>query len=216
MKIALCLSGYPRFYDRLDTNDYGDCDVYIHSWFDKTGNIEKESCAGSFTSSNKFLEYVANNNVIRYFNPSNHLFESYKSKYEEFLSHYSKFRNCEGETRKSVFPMFYSLKKSIELALQSGITYDIIVRSRFDLKLEQKISYVVDSNIHIPDQFHFFGLNDQFAYGSPKVMETYSKVYDYLSIHPDIQLNPETILKRYLYDKKIKVDLTEDWFYLLR
>lgn len=215
-KVAVCFSGYPRFYDRLDLSDYGDADFYLHSWYDKIEDAHKESCVSSFTERMKCFEYIANKDLIDFIKPKTYILESYKENEDRFNYIYKRFRNCEGITRKSVLPMYYSVKKSIELALNSTTKYDIIVRTRFDLKLEQKIKYVKDHRIHIPDQFHFFGLNDQFAYGSPLVMKKYAGIYDYLSTYPDIQLNPETILKRYLYKNNIEVGLTEDWYYLLR
>ena len=129
---------------------------------------------------------------------------------------FNRFRNCEGRTRRSVFPMYYSITESLKLALNYHEKFDIIVRTRFDIKLEQKLKYVIDNAIHIPDQFHFFGLCDQFAYGRPSIMKSYAGVYDYIKTIPDIQLNPEIILKKHLYKENVEIDLTEDWFYLLR
>ena len=216
-KIAVCFSGYPRFYDRIDLKDYGNnISVFFHSWSDKSESADKDSCVSAFTQRQDYLNYKADNDVVKYLSPKQYKIESYKEKNSYFENMYSRFRNCEGRTRRSVFPMYYSMNESIKLALDSKEKFDIIVRTRFDLKLEQRLKFILDDNLHIPDQFHYFGFCDQFAYGPPALMKKYAETYDYIKTIPDIQLNPEIILKKHLYREKVEVSLCDDWFYLLR
>ena len=213
MKVALCLSGMPRFWDRIDLDDYGNVDIFIHSWSTSSNFY---NCLDKLYPKSVATKYLADIKLIQHFKPMNWKFESFNHKSYYFSSLYEKFRNCEGESRQSVIPMYYGVKKSIEMALDSGTKFDIIIRSRFDIKLLQQIRYKINNSINIPDQFHHMGLCDQFAYGEPELMREYSKVYDYLEDTPDIQLNPEIILKDFLHQKNININLTSDEFIILR
>lgn len=217
MKIAVCFSGYPRFYDRIDLSDYGDnVSIFYHSWDDTYEELIKDSCVSNFSSNVSVDKYVANDSLKDYLKPTNIKVESFCKKRAYFENLYRRFRNCEGRTRRSVFPMYYSVSESIKLALNYSEKFDIIVRTRFDIRLEQPINYAIDETLHIPDQFHYFGINDQLCYGPPSLMKKYADVYSYITSIPNLQLNPEILLKKHLHKQKIPTSLTEDWFYLLR
>lgn len=212
MKIALCFSGIPRFWDRLDFSDYGEVYPFVHSWTDNNGS----NCAEKLYPDSKGSNYKAGLEIIKYIKPIDWKFESLKYKKYYFNHLYSKFRNYEGKTRESVLPMYYSVKESIKLALNHNIKFDLIVRTRFDIKWIQPLKFIINNSINIPDQFHYMGLCDQFSYGTPELMEKYSEVFDYLERTPDIQLNPEIILKDYLHQQNLQVNFFEDEFILLR
>lgn len=209
MRIALCLSGIPRFWETFNKDDYGDVDIFIHSWEESSldNNCLKNNFDGSIG-----LNYKWDTNILSRLNPKKYLIESL-SKYD-FEEQKKKFRINEGKCRDSVLPMFCSLYKSIQLCLPYD--YDIVIRSRFDIRFIQQIKYINDSTIKIPDQFHYLGLCDQFAYGPTNLMSQYSKVYLYLQDNRDIQLNPEIILKKYIRKVRLKTTLTNDEFIILR
>jgi hypothetical protein len=63
------------------------------------------------------------------------------------------------------------------------------------------------NNILIPNGNDWSGLNDQFALGNYSVMYEYLNLYENLInlLESGCKVHPETILKRYLEIKKIKV-----------
>lgn len=215
MKIALCFSGIPRFYDRLDLSDYGEHDLYtfIHSWTDRPNS---SNCLEKLYPNSKALNYIADSRLIECIKPTNYKLESLKYKNYYFNHLYSKFRNCEGEARQSVLPMYYGIRESVKLALDSQINFDIIVRTRFDIRWLQPLRFELNDALNIPDQFHYMGICDQFCYAEPNLMESYSKAFDYLESCPDIQLNPEIVLRDFIHQNNIKTNMFGDEFILLR
>lgn len=211
MKIALCLSGIPRFWESFNLEDYGEVDVFIHSWKEP---CSENLCIQSNCPNSKGLEYSWNPLILDKLNPKKVQIDSLEewSPYFERIKSY--FRINEGKCRNSVIPMFFSIYRSIQLAMSGE--YDIIVRSRFDIRFLQKIQYIKDETVKIPDQSHYLGVCDQFAYGNPSLMSKYSKTYLYLEQCPDVQLNPEILLKIFLRKQRIKTTLTNDEFVILR
>lgn len=211
MKIALCLSGIPRFWETFNLDDYGEVDVFIHSW--KESWSDNTCCKNNYPNS-KGLNYSWNSDILDKLNPKKVQIESledYKPYFEKIKSY---FRINEGNCRDSVIPMFCSLYKSVQLAVTGN--YDTIIRSRFDIRFLQRIKYIESNTIKIPDQFHYLGICDQFAYGPAALMNKYSKPYLYLGECPDIQLNPEIILKSFLRKQRLQTTLTNDEFVILR
>ena len=105
-----------------------------------------------------------------------------------------------------------SYKLFSEYVNKTGEKYDLIVRSRFDLILEQKLDYnyiydVCVSNPKFLFQSHINGinfgrdLNDQFAVSTPDVMEMYFKRFN--------ELFPEEVLKKWCIFHSTLRGLTE-------
>ena len=211
MKIALCLSGIPRLWESFNLEDYGDVDVFIHSWKE---SCPYNVCCYSNYPNSKGLSYAWNPEIIDKFKPKKVQIDSLQERNTYFEKLKSRFRINEGKCRDSVIPMFFSIYRSIQLAICGN--YDLIIRSRFDIRFLQKLRYIESSTIKIPDQFHYVGICDQFAYGPPDLMNKYSKTYLYLEQCPDIQLNPEVILKNFLRKQRVKTTLTNDEFIILR
>lgn len=207
MKIALCLSGIPRFWDRFDISDYGNVDIYIHSWLDTSSS----GCLSGNHPNSLGLKYKFDFKILDKFRPKDIKLEKLSN--FDFDSLYTKFKNLDGDCRKSVIPMFYSISESIKLVKEK---YDIIIRSRFDVRLFQPLNLKISDDICIPDQFHYKGVCDQIAYGNMDNMKIYAGISDYLKTEPKININPELLLYKWLYINKIKINLTQDYFVLLR
>lgn len=190
MKIALCLHGlfdsqFDNTSNGLDGHEYikkhilnkGDVDVFIHSWeVDKQGMIEA------------------------IYQPKDSVFESQKD-FSKLINE-RKINELTGCPRppQSVISHFYSVTEAMKLAFKSSETkYDIVIKSRFDLgRINRNISgpglgnpYAVqcinfqtdieNDKIYMANWNHFhMGPADMWFYGSPKVMEEFTNLYNFL------------------------------------
>jgi len=189
MKIALCLHGLfnsttDSTSNGIDGFEYikeniltkGEVDVYIHSW-----ELDKKE------------------EIINLYNPKSYIFEEQK----EFLN-IIKDRGLNTLTKtprpiKNVVSHFYSVSESINLALNSKIDYDIIVKSRFDLGRinrntsgpnkhnpfpVQCINFKTDienDKLYMANWNHFnMGPADMWFYGSINVMKEFKNLFNFL------------------------------------
>ena len=173
MKIALCLSGIPRQfekgyeYHKRNLLDHHDVDVFIHTWTDLIPDVTRD--------------------VRQLYKPKEmtHSVQFPKDSFDKY-AHLSP----EGWPAKNVFHMLYSmfranmLKKEYEL--RYNMEYDYVVRSRFDFALNIVPNFyeacpgkVYVPNDYIKGRIQPNGLicNDQFAYGDSKVMDLYSNTF---------------------------------------
>jgi len=138
---------------------------------------------------------------------------------EGFRRDTNKFLINEGDSRYSVLPMFYSMRECWELAKYSKIKFDRIIRTRFDLRIIRKIPEPIIEDIIpleeilIPDQEHYLGINDQFAIGFTRAMNSYLTIYNWLEElinngnSKNIHLNPEVLLYKHLLNSNVKINL---------
>ena len=116
---------------------------------------------------------------------------------------------CENFTgRTNSVSMFYNLKSAVDLI--SLDDYDVVLYARADTVCAQDIDMSVaahhpnrDNVVFIPTGFDYGGLNDQMAFGAPKAMFKYSRVFDNIDeyvrrgkIGSDV--HPETTLKAHV------------------
>lgn len=169
MKIAVCISGQPRSYEKgyeyMKRNllDHYDCDIFIHSWH------------------NSIYQSV---DVIKLYNPKLYDFEVPFAK-EPYDSKYTNTPNAKGWPPHATVSMFYSMFQSLLLKTDYELMfnrYDWVVKTRFDYAINGVIPFnqLDKNNLYIPNcrmvPTHDFG-NDQFAFGSNKVMTEYMSTY---------------------------------------
>jgi hypothetical protein len=193
-KIALCLSGlirhsffcFPYIYNSFLNSEYK-VDVFIHTW--------NESPTISLYNA---LKYKIENetDVINQIRPQISL-EGIK---------------IEGNINNNI-KMFYSIKKCFELVPDD---YDVVIRCRFDLLLQDKINlkHWVDRillnefDLYIPNErFNMGGFNDQLAIGSYNGMKIYSDCILYLHNLSKVlnRWHPESFLGMYLNQYNLKI-----------
>lgn len=170
MKVALCLSGQPRSFEKgyeyIKKNllDHYDVDVFIHTWSYQRELLDK--VVETYRSNLKSLE-------------TSPLFQnSYFDKYERVTN--------------PSFPayntghMFYSLFKSnflkLEHSMRTGQHYDVAIRCRFDyaLNIVLPLNEVERGKIYVPNERQDSGrtmCNDQFAFGDSYTMDLYSQTF---------------------------------------
>jgi len=132
MKIALMLTGLPRkvkegyesyWKDIIDNND---CDLYLHTWETKSDELtthQNSNIVNEVYPNSKYLYIEKPFKFTKYRegigNPQND-----KSRPLPEYDVYGNFRS---------FPMFYSWQSTYQHIINSGIKYDCVIRSRYDM-----------------------------------------------------------------------------------
>lgn len=169
-KVALCLSGQLRSvkagYEYIKKNllDQYNVDVFLHTW-NNGPSIHWVSIHESYKP------LIAKDSIV--FNG-----ESIDRKYPKVASVKHPARN----TVSMYYSVFMANLLKKEYELEKGFTYDAVVRCRTDyalnivpdiLNMELNKVYVPNCRM-VPDR-NF--CNDQFAYGSSRVMDAYSETF---------------------------------------
>lgn len=193
MKVAISISGLPRCYKEGYEElkkwflDKYDCDVYIHTWYDTKTKFK----TGHNFSFNKDYQFTEEDyqNILELYQPKNYTFQ--KPIPFDANSLTSKF----GVKLNVSLSTFYSLQHSFNLIKESGIHYDYIIRTRFDLKFTDYISpectFLKDIFLLDPNQLNYFQysddpsvriseIDDLFAVGSLNVMNVYCNTFSYI------------------------------------
>ncbi len=178
MKVALCFSGHIR--DLEETKNFWvdlikkyDMDVYASLW-----DVENEELGDTVK------------NFERVYTPKRLEVESYdifKKTTQDFASMNIQSPNIIApqfqETSKAFgqLPMYYKIWRANSLTKELGIEYDLVIRARLDIVLDDVFELVDNNCLNVPmgrNKVNAFpnseGLNDCFAYGKPKVMDYYS------------------------------------------
>jgi hypothetical protein len=148
MKVALCLFGQPRFID----NEFGqeshkhhiykqsEVDVFAHYWFDKESTVFNSSDWS--THHNNYVHPKSDELIQKFYTPKVYLEEKPKEKfdYEELKETCSKLSFFSENNFYNLRSHLYSFEKSLSLleshVSKTGETYDYIVSSRYDNKIE--------------------------------------------------------------------------------
>jgi len=194
-KIALCLSGlirhsffcFPYIYQNF-LNQGFDVDVFIHTWNESP--------------------------TIQLYNP-----KKYQIQNQQQVIHNIKSQidfgsiKIEGSVPNNI-SMYYSIKKCFDLVPPSD--YDIVIRCRFDLLLENNLDLKTivsgisnkEYDIFIPGRiFNVGGYNDQLAIGSYSAMKVYSDCIFYLNLlaRKLKKWHPESFLRVWLDKNNLKI-----------
>lgn len=198
MRIAVCISGAPRFsgnaltfFARALPPDVA-VDYFCYMWegdFTDEGELEAAIRAR--------LEGPAGDvrvRIGRQFVPDlNFQFSVYsETNRENVMRMYAAIRRCND--------------MKITRELETGRRYDLVVRHRADVAVAteiefHKIARIAEDFIVFPDVGHYRGgLNDQFALSSSRNMDVYASLFDYIKQHclQGCVLHPETLLRFHL------------------
>lgn len=220
-KIALCLSGQLRFLEHgyyenilpfiLDGNSV---DVFIHTW-----TVDDEQDGKSYINGGGFpmgspVTKQSMLQVMELYNPVKCLIQKQipfeNGKYPE--------RTLPGIKSHNLFSMFYSIYKSNQLKKEyekeNNFTYDIVIRCRFDIKLDKKIDLTSDmSKVYLP--FNCFdtsiGYVDSVGYSNSINMDIYSDTFnniDTIMANYDIGFCGEYILRKQLDSNNLQINNT--------
>ena len=198
MRIALCLSGQPRFvkqgfdYFKKNVFDVNDTvDVFAFLWWDpsKIGKLHSE-------------EEIAKNDPRKTTVWQESDLEDFKTCYGPWLQTLEtdlefdidvfppEMYETWGQFTREVCSMFYSYKKVNELKtkyeIKNNFKYDWVIRSRPDFAINKPIDFSeLDNNkLYIPDtgipRRHNFAICNNFGFSSSEIMDTYCEIFDNL------------------------------------
>jgi len=214
MKIALCLSGQPRYLNEGFEQIYKNIlskhsvDVFAHTWWDDGMGSKKMILSDKLSYDRNYIWKKNTIELIKeYYSPIYFLYEP-QIFFETYLN--VDYELC---TPMNVHSMFYSLQKSNELKkkyeLKNNFIYDAVIRCRFDLSINKfEIDfYDLDLNLincyMLNDEFP----NDQFAISSSNNMDIYSNVFDKLKQYKEsgwTRFTGERLLKYHLEQNNLK------------
>jgi len=176
MKIALCISGQPRMWEKGFEYHYkniikdNDVTVFLHSWempAEQMQAISEKYNAYSFITSP---------------NPTIDL-----SKYTNTPSPSPNWKVKDG--RMSTYAQLYAIKECMQTKCDyekyTNMKFDWVVRSRFDFAINVRIPFeeMDNSKLYIPNcrmsSNRNFG-NDQFAFSSSNNMDKYADAYNHI------------------------------------
>lgn len=195
MKVALLLSGKIRdgiknyrFLKKNLLSKY-DVDVIINYSYDDGDNENYTAVE---------IEKLFKPKLIRYC--------PYEDEFFDYCKDFMQFQFSDDVRPTNFLKMLYAYKQANDLKNIwediNGFKYDIVIKSRFDLKLIEPIDLkITNDSIFIPIGCdHLDGYNDLFAYGSSDNMNYYFNLYDntlqYLK--NGIEFHPESLLKYHL------------------
>lgn len=216
MRVALLLSGEIRdtmnSLSILKKNflDLYNPDIYISTWRN-TKEIQQSKMFDTPPPDDSGYDMILKN-----YNPIAMDVESYNRGYNDRWKSLVKENESKLESNAnlvSTISMWYkvmrvnNLKSDYEKTM--GFKYDIVVKSRPDLKLETPVELKVptQNTIYIPRGWDWSGgINDLFAYGTSESMDLYTNVFsNFVEVANSMKIiNPERLLKQYLF---LKTDL---------
>ena len=199
MRVALCLSGQPRFVDEVapfilqNVCEGYDVDVFAHIWFDEKLQTEPYKLEGNWSSQRISSDAV--DRVLQIYKPKKYIIESSKIfidpsvHFETSLQRYWTWGDSTPEFRDRIInntlSYFYSLNQVNNLKkiyeYQEGFKYDWVVRCRTDTSIQTKIEY----ERYNPNVINFSNMsnqpdgmiNDWFDFGGSKVMDAFMSLF---------------------------------------
>lgn len=207
MRIAVCLSGQPRFLDNgyqqifeKIISKYNDVDFFIHTWWNDD-ELNAKGANRNYTFKSDTLKLIMN-----YYKPRLILNEPQMD--------FNIYNDVDYETINPISPysMFYSLKISNELKSfyenKNNFKYDVVIRCRFDIlinKFDIDLSDMDLSYIYTDTVGNGFP-NDQLAISSSENMDYYCSLYDRIDTYYNEGIRNfvgERLLRHHLKDSKL-------------
>jgi len=200
MKIAICLSGQPRYlnlgYQSLNeciikSNLEHDIDFFIHTWYDKD-DVNKFFSSAQDSQLNNVGTLLKDSDTIikNLYKPKKYIIEPQKN-FDKYVELTESSKNAKQNNLCSLFYSMYmanNLKRDYET--QFNFKYDLVLRTRTDLIYYNLINfndYILQLNsINVPDKYFFdqesFNnsnkpMPDIFAFSNTENMNIFSSVY---------------------------------------
>jgi len=77
---------------------------------------------------------------------------------------------------------FINKQRVLSLLEKHDVEYDAVVSLRVDCVFNGNFNFdnIKDNTIYVPEEYDWYGLNDQIAYGKPAVMKLYNSIFSNL------------------------------------
>lgn len=151
MKVAICLSGQPRnikigykFIDKylLQPNNDHEIDVFAHCWYNP------EDVGKPYTSAQQYAEgHVgvtqkdADVYLIEKLKPKKHIIEK-EINFKEYSKNFKSHPNAKQDVMSSIFYSIHTCNKlKTEYEVENNFSYDVVVRTRYDLAYFSPIKF---------------------------------------------------------------------------
>jgi len=223
MKVALCLSGQPRFLETCYNNsmkpyilDAFSPDVFIHTW--ETSNMVGDHFINGY--GDKMGEPISEDlteRMLTLYQPTKYIIEP------QIQFDSSKWGGRLMTSIKSdhLQSMFCSIYKSNELKKrheqENNFVYDWVIRIRFDMAIPSGPLRLTElDNTHLWVATGCFdsqnGYLDSVGYSSSKIIDIYSDTFNHLDSiadqNPDMGICGEYILRKHIDSNGIQVSET--------
>jgi len=212
MKIAVCLSGIPKYWEKsmISIKQFlPNADVFIHMWKIEHSDEINENTAYSY---NKYTD-IANvecKNIVDAYNTKKFVIQNFSTRLNNFVCENKKYHelidDIQGSNSVAQLSMFYSIREACRLKSEyerdNGFLYDIVFRIRFDSEIINFIDLhsCVEDCVYIPQESDWGGINDQFSFGSSKIMDMVCECYTFYE--PCLKITkfygPEVVFKQHL------------------
>lgn len=223
MKVALCFSGHIR--DLNETKNF---------WKDLIKEYDMDVYASFWDTENEKLGDTINN-FLKIYTPKKYEVENYKIFKSSTLDiaklHIKSPTTIADKFQKAseefgILPMYYKIWRCNLLTKELGIEYDLIIRARTDIVLDNMFKIEKNKMLNIPMGWTMVpvfpdsdGINDCFAYGIPKIMDYYSfcffHIMEYLK-DGHYLFPPEHILSVHFSKVKIPIKFFENYMMITR
>lgn len=162
MKIALCISGQPRFIEQGYPStkqfilDQGDVDVFVHTWFDKNDLIQFRD-AGGGNWEGVYPHKLTEELIMDLYSPLDYIIEPQKKFFTDEIDVIPTLKewspNFDNEAGVKYWIdmqrcMWYSIHQANWLKeihrLDKNVHYDYVIKHRFDLQLRDHLPLPTD------------------------------------------------------------------------
>ena len=231
MRIALCISGQPRFIKEafpyikkniIDCNE--SIDVFMHCWFDENEVGKRFSNTSDTTreQGNGVIESDTITLLKKLYKPINIHFEAQVDFTNRIKPEYTATRDKTNPF--ATFSMWESIKRCNDLKskyeTENNFVYDAVIRCRYDLKIESPVVIVGLADQTLYTSYHNPRtdiVEDILFYGKSGVLDTISLMIDQLdaNFRKINRWGNESLLAVHCQTNNVTVNRNPNWKFTL-
>jgi len=196
LKIAICLSGQPRTWERCIKrckevfSHQGEVDFFFHLWDYNTLPNLLASHNGGIKIRDEFLTSHEQQEIIKELNPKKYLFESRK-KIEYWNTTIPLKQQFGWWCREQFYSIYRASLLKREYEIENNFTYDIAIRFRSDLFLvdditlyQPAVNTLYTTHCGWSEQYNCYRVGDIFYYADSHTYDQVSEFFKFLSFVP--------------------------------
>jgi len=217
VRIALCISGQPRWIERtyhehikknlIDPN--GEVDVFVHTWFDESvaGKVIMQA-AGMYQASEpisaqtpEIITDLYHPKVVKIEPQRQFDVKDYANRKLEFINVFYQL--------SAIYSIWAANELKTRYEMENRFTYDVVIRLRFDFCLESPLllsDYPMTKVYVVNNCAHHDGINDQFAFSGSYYMNVYSDLTNWIEQYyrtSNVRFAGECLIRHHLEQQGI-------------